>query len=37
MEVSLNLLNKYNVLKLECINMFNKTKHCEVITALDRE
>lgn len=33
----LDLLNKYKVTKLECINMFNKTKHCEVITALDRK
>lgn len=33
----LDLLNKYKMTKLECINMFNKTKHCEVITALDRK
>lgn len=33
----LDLLDKYKVTKLECINMFNKTKHCEVITALDRK
>ncbi len=32
----LDLLNKYSMTKLECINMFNKTKHCEVITALER-
>lgn len=31
----LDLLDKYNMTKLECINMFNKTKHCEVITALE--
>lgn len=33
----LDLLDKYNMTKLECINMFNKTKHCEVITALERK
>lgn len=33
----LDLLSKYKMKKLECINMFNKTKHCEVITALDRK
>lgn len=33
----LDLLAKYSMTKLECINMFNKTKHCEVITALDRK
>lgn len=33
----LDLLSKYKIKKLECINMFNKTKHCEVITALDRK
>lgn len=33
----LDLLDKYKLTKLECINMFNKTKHCEVITALDRK
>lgn len=33
----LDLLDKYSMTKLECINMFNKTKHCEVITALDRK
>ena len=33
----LDLLGKYNMTKLECINMFNKTKHCEVITALERK
>lgn len=33
----LDLLDKYKVTKLECVNMFNKTKHCEVITALDRK
>lgn len=32
----LGLLAKYSMTKLECINMFNKTKHCEVITALER-
>lgn len=32
----LDLLDKYSMTKLECINMFNKTKHCEVITALER-
>ena len=32
----LDLLAKYSMTKLECINMFNKTKHCEVITALER-
>ncbi len=33
----LDLLSEYKMKKLECINMFNKTKHCEVITALDRK
>ena len=33
----LDLLDKYKMTKLECINMFNKTKHCEVITALERK
>ncbi len=33
----LDLLAKYSMTKLECINMFNKTKHCEVITALDKK
>ena len=33
----LDLLDKYNMTKIECINMFNKTKHCEVITALERK
>lgn len=33
----LNLLNKYNVLKLECINMFNKTKHVECICKLEKK
>ena len=33
----LDLLDKYNMIKLECINMFNRTKHCEVITALERK
>lgn len=33
----LDLLDKYNMTKLECINMFNKTKHCEVITSLERK
>lgn len=33
----LGLLAKYSMTKLECINMFNKTKHCEVITALDKK
>ena len=33
----LDLLDKYNMIKIECINMFNKTKHCEVITALERK
>lgn len=33
----LELLDKYNMTKLECINMFNKTKHCEVITVLERK
>lgn len=33
----LDLLDKYNMTKLECINMFNKTKHCEVISALERK
>ena len=32
----LDLLAKYSMTKLECINMFNKTKHCEVITSLER-
>lgn len=32
-----DLLKNYTLEKLECINMFNKTKHCEVITALDRK
>ena len=33
----LDLLAKYSMTKLECINMFNKTKHCEVITSLERK
>lgn len=33
----LNLLDKYNVLKLECINMFNKTKHVECICKLEKK
>ena len=33
----LDLLNKYNVLKLECINMFNKTKHVECICKLEKK
>ena len=33
----LDLLSEYKMKKLECINMFNKTKHCEVITALDKK
>lgn len=33
----LDLLSEYKMKKLECINMFNKTKHCEVITAIDRK
>lgn len=33
----LDLLAKYSMTKLECINMFNKTKHCEVITSLKRK
>ena len=33
----LDLLSEYKMKKLECINMFSKTKHCEVITALDRK
>ena len=32
----LDLLAKYSMTKLECIYMFNKTKHCEVITSLER-
>ena len=32
----LDLLAKYSMTKLECINMFNKTNHCEVITSLER-
>lgn len=32
----LDLLAKYSMTKLECINMFNKTKHCEVIISLER-
>lgn len=27
----LNLLDKYNMVKMECINMFNKTKHIECV------
>lgn len=33
----LDLLDKYNVLKLECINMFNKTKHVECICKLEKK
>ncbi len=33
----LNLLNNYKLKKLECINMFNKTKHVESICILERK
>lgn len=33
----LDLLNKYKVTKLECINMFNKTKHVECICKLEKK
>lgn len=33
----LDLLDKYNLLKLECINMFNKTKHVECICKLEKK
>ena len=33
----IDLLNDYKLSKLEIINMFNKTKHCEVVTILERK
>ena len=33
----LDLLDKYNLVKLECINMFNKTKHVECVCKLERK
>ena len=32
----IDLLNNYNMVKLEIINMFNKTKHIECITLLEK-
>jgi len=32
----IDLLNKYSLKKLECVNMFNKTKHVECICLLER-
>ena len=32
----IDLLNKYKMIKLEIINMFNKTKHIECITLLEK-
>ena len=31
----IDLLNNYKMVKLEIINMFNKTKHIECITLLE--
>ncbi len=33
----INLLNNYKLTKLECVNMFNKTKHVECICVLERK
>ena len=33
----IELLNNYNIKNIECVNMFNKTKHIEVICFLERE
>lgn len=33
----LELLNRYNMKKIEMINMFNKTKHIECITLFERK
>ena len=32
----IDLLNKYNLTKIECVNMFSKTKHIEVICLLEK-
>ena len=32
----LDLLDKYSLIKLECINMFNKTKHVECVCKLEK-
>lgn len=33
----IELLNNYNIKNIECVNMFNKTKHIEVICFLERK
>ena len=33
----INLLDNYVLKKLECVNMFNKTKHIECVSLLERK